>query len=61
MADKKDEFKVQGYEAVEKVVKPHSKTSGRVYLPAIWEGCRVLVVRKDPIKEDDEDEITKDD
>lgn len=54
MADKKDEFKVQGYEAVEKVVKPHSKTSGRVYLPFPWIGKRIIIVRKDPIKEDDE-------
>lgn len=42
------EFKICGFEHVEKLVTPGSKTSARVYVPKSWEGKRVVVIRLDP-------------
>ncbi len=41
---------LEGYEAVEKVVK-QSGNSGRVYLPISWVGSVVKIVRLTPIKQ----------
>lgn len=39
---------VEGYEAIDKTVKPGGN-SGRVYVPPDWNGCRVKIIRLDPI------------
>jgi len=39
-------LEIYGEEMVEKVVKL-SGNSGRVYLPTVWVGCRVKIVRLD--------------
>jgi putative transposon-encoded protein len=36
-------IQVEGYEAIEKVVKPAGNT-GRIYVPKGWEGKRVKIV-----------------
>lgn len=46
-------FEIRGYEALEKIVKPGNKSSGRLNMPKSWEGCRVLVVRLDDLGADD--------
>jgi putative transposon-encoded protein len=38
---------VQGYEAVEKIVRM-AGNSGRIYLPPDWVSCRVKIIRLDP-------------
>lgn len=38
------EFKIVGYNYLEKEVSPQSKTAGKIYLPAEWIGKKVAVV-----------------
>jgi putative transposon-encoded protein len=45
---RQSKFEVFGEEMLEKVVKK-SGNSGRVYLPPHWIGCRVKIIRMDPI------------
>ena len=40
----KVKFEVFGEEMLEKLVNP-SGSSGRIYLPSYWVGCRVKVIR----------------
>jgi hypothetical protein len=42
----KKEFSFQGYEVIEKTVKPHA-TSAHIGVPKSWTGCRVAVVKLD--------------
>jgi hypothetical protein len=44
MTNKKIENVIQGYEIIERVVKP-TKTSGYIYLPRSWVGAKVKIVR----------------
>ena len=46
-----DEYNIgmKGYEVIEKTVKVGNPRSGRIYVPKRWEGCRVLIIRLDPI------------
>jgi len=48
-AEKPMRVEVEGYEAIEKIVKPGGN-SGRVYMPIDWLNCRVKVIRLDPLK-----------
>jgi putative transposon-encoded protein len=41
---------VEGYEAIEKIVRS-AGNSGRVYLPPSWINCRVKIIRLDPLPE----------
>ena len=47
-AEKPMRVEVEGYEAIEKIVKPGGN-SGRVYVPIDWLTCRVKVIRLDPM------------
>ena len=49
-AEKPMRVEVEGYEAIEKIVKPGGN-SGRVYVPIDWLSCRVKVIRIEPITE----------
>ena len=42
------DFSLKGYDRIEKLVTPGSKTSSRVYVPKSWQGKRVAVIRLDP-------------
>ena len=42
---KKQEFKISGYEIVEKEVAQDKANSGRVYVPVKWKGKKVAIVR----------------
>lgn len=48
-AEKPMRVEVEGYEAIEKIVKPGGN-SGRVYVPIDWLNCRVKVIRLEPLK-----------
>jgi len=48
-AEKPMRVEVEGYEAIEKIVKSGGN-SGRVYVPIDWLNCRVKVIRIDPVK-----------
>lgn len=48
-AEKPMRVEVEGYEAIEKIVKPGGN-SGRVYVPIDWLDCRVKVIRLEPVK-----------
>ena len=51
MTDEKPmRVEVEGYEAIEKIVKP-AGNSGRVYVPIDWLTCRVKIIRLEPLKE----------
>ena len=52
-AEKPMRVEVEGYEAIEKIVKPGGN-SGRVYVPIDWLNCRVKVIRLDPVKKREE-------
>lgn len=45
-AEKPMRVEIEGYEAIEKIVKPGGN-SGRVYVPIDWLSCRVKVIRLD--------------
>lgn len=47
-AEKPMKVEVEGYEAIEKIVKSGGN-SGRVYVPVDWMTCRVKVIRLDPL------------
>ena len=47
-AEKPMRVEVEGYEAIEKIVKPGGN-SGRVYVPIDWLTCRVKVIRLEPM------------
>lgn len=51
--DLPSEFKVKGYEMLDRVVKK-SGNSGRVYLPKDWIGARVKIIRSSLIEKDEE-------
>ena len=40
---------IEGYEAVEKIVKAGGN-SGRIYVPVNWMNCRVKLIRLDPLE-----------
>ena len=40
---------IEGYEAIEKVVKTGGN-SGRIYVPVNWMKCRVKLIRLDPLE-----------
>lgn len=42
---KKTEFKLKGYEMLEKVVGIDNASSGRIYTPVKWKGKKVAIVR----------------
>lgn len=47
--ERAEQYLVRGFEKIEnKIVKPGSQSSGRIYLPEAWIGKRVTVVRLDP-------------
>ena len=48
-AEKPMRVEVEGYEAIEKIVKP-AGNSARVYVPKNWLSCRVKVIRLDPVQ-----------
>lgn len=48
-AEKPMRVEVEGYEAIEKIVKPGGN-SGRVYVSVDWLNCRVKVIRLDPLE-----------
>ena len=51
----KMKIEMEAYSVVEKVVKPLTKSSGRVYVPASWIGKKVRVVLlEDPDMIDEE-------
>ena len=56
MEDKKDEFRIKGFAGIEKEVKPHSKTAGKLYLPESWVGKKVFVVLKEAITKEKKNE-----
>jgi len=37
-------FEIIGYDYLEKTVKPHHSTAGRIYLPVSWVGRRVAII-----------------
>lgn len=47
-SEKPMRVEVEGFEAIEKTVKPGGN-SGRIYVPSDWNGCRVKIIRLDPI------------
>lgn len=47
--DKPMRVEVEGFEAIEKIVKSGGN-SGRVYVPVDWLNCRVKVIRLDPVE-----------
>jgi len=49
-AEKPMIVEIEGYEAIEKIVKPGGN-SGRVYVSIDWLNCRVKVIRLEPLKE----------
>jgi putative transposon-encoded protein len=46
--DRADRYEINGYEVIEKVVRPGNESSGRLNMPLSWVGKRVKVVRIDP-------------
>jgi hypothetical protein len=44
-----DRYEIEGYEVIEKVVRPGNPCSARLNLPLFWQGLRVKVVRIDPL------------
>jgi len=52
-AEKPMRVEVEGYEAIEKTVKPGGN-SGRVYVPIDWLNCRVKVIRLDSLQKREE-------
>ncbi len=51
-AQKAMKLEVEGYEAIEKRVKPGGN-SGRVYVPIAWKGYRVKIILLEEIESDD--------
>jgi len=48
-----DRYDIEGYEVIERTVRPGNQCSARLNLPLSWQGLRVKVVRIDPLPEDD--------
>jgi len=53
-AEKPMRVEVEGYEAIEKIVKPGGN-SGRIYVSKDWVNCRVKIIRLEPIKTEGKD------
>ncbi|MBQ3570510.1 MAG: DUF2080 family transposase-associated protein [Methanocorpusculum sp.] len=51
----KMKVEMESYGVVDKIVKPLTKSSGRVYVPASWIGKRVRVVLLEEPEEDEEE------
>lgn len=50
--DKSQRFVINGFEALGKTATASSAGSSRVYVPKAWQGCRVMVIRLDPLDDD---------
>jgi len=46
-----DHYEIEGYEAIEMVVRSGNQYSARANLPLAWQGLRIKVVRLDPLPE----------
>ena len=44
-----DRYEIEGYEVIERTVRPGNQCSARLNLPLSWQGLRVKVVRIDPL------------
>ena len=47
-----DHYEIEGYEVLERTVRPGNQFSARLNLPLSWRGLRVKIVRIDPLPED---------
>jgi hypothetical protein len=46
-----DHYEIEGYEVIERTVRPGNQCSARLNLPLPWQGLQVKVVRLDPLPE----------